>query len=379
MSDRKSWLIWLEKVARPILEAGSCGKLHERMPVETTGNPEQAAFRTHLEAIGRSLCGIAPWLECENLQGDEAELQKNFREMALATIDHATKPGGPDRCNFSGVNQPLVDAAFLAHALLRAPKQLAASLSDDSKENLIACLYETRQLQAYFNNWLLFAAMVEAGLDLLGEEPDLMRIDYAIRQHEQWYLGDGIYGDGPQFHWDHYNSYVIQPMLVDINDHFETQPPQGFRGFGEKMRQRFSRYATIQERLIASDGSFPAIGRSLCYRAGAFQALAQAALQHRLEEKLNPAAVRCALYAVIDRTLSPSASFDDNGWLRPGLAGHQPSLGENYISTGSLYLCAAAFLPLGLDPRDPFWADADADWTAKRIWAGGDMPKDSAL
>ena len=33
-----------------------------------------------------------------------------------------------------------------------------------------------------------------------------MRIDYALRQHEQWYKGDGIYGDGPQFHFDYYNA-----------------------------------------------------------------------------------------------------------------------------------------------------------------------------
>ena len=43
-----------------------------------------------------------------------------------------------------------------------------------------------------------------------------MRVDYALRQHMGWYLGDGVYGDGPEFHWDYYNSFVIQPMLVDV-------------------------------------------------------------------------------------------------------------------------------------------------------------------
>lgn len=58
--------------------------------------------------------------------------------------------------------------------------------------------------------------MVETALYHMGEECDFMRIDYALRQHEQWYQGDGLYGDGPQFHADYYNSFVIQPMLVDI-------------------------------------------------------------------------------------------------------------------------------------------------------------------
>ena len=45
-----------------------------------------------------------------------------------------------------------------------------------------------------------------------------MRVDYALRQHAQWYKGDGVYGDGPEFHFDYYNSFVIQPMLLDVLD-----------------------------------------------------------------------------------------------------------------------------------------------------------------
>lgn len=63
---------------------------------------------------------------------------------------------------------------------------------------------------------LLFPAIIETFLYRIGEEWDPMRVDYAIRQHEQWYKGDGIYGGGPFFHWDYYNSFVIQPMILDI-------------------------------------------------------------------------------------------------------------------------------------------------------------------
>ena len=41
---------------------------------------------------------------------------------------------------------------------------------------------------------------------------------HSLRQHDEWYKGDGMYGDGPQFHWDYYNSYVIQPMLLNVLD-----------------------------------------------------------------------------------------------------------------------------------------------------------------
>jgi hypothetical protein len=126
----------------------------------------------------------------------------------------------------------------------------------------------------------------------------------------------------------------------------------------------------------------------LC-RCGAFQHLAQAALQQFLPPEVPPAAARCALTAVIRRTLDAPGTFDGDGWLQVGLCGHQPGLGacvhacmrgvhqrasipagEEYISTGSLYLATTAFLPLGLPPSHAFWADPDAPWTAKRVWNG---------
>ena len=68
-----------------------------------------------------------------------------------------------------------------------------------------------------------------------------------------------------------------------------------------------------------------------------------------------PAQARAALDAVIRRTLDAPGTFDADGWLQIGLCGHQPGVGERYISTGSLYLATTAFLPLGLPPDDPFW------------------------
>ncbi len=70
--------------------------------------------------------------------------------------------------------------------------------------------------------------------------------------------------------------------------------------------------------------------------------------------------------------MSANNMFDENGWLRVGVYGHQPRMGEGYISTGSLYLCSAVFLPLGLDADTPFWKDAPLPWTQKRIWDGED-------
>src|SRR6185295_12983891 len=122
----------------------------------------------------------------------------------------------------------------------------------------------------------------------------------------------------------------------------------------EAMETRARRYAAVQERLIAPDGSFPPLGRSLPYRCGAFHLLAQTALRRSLPEGVSPAQARGALGAAIRRTLEAPGTFDDRDWLQVGQAGHQPHLAEPYISTGSLYLCTVAFLPLGLPAQDAF-------------------------
>src|SRR4029078_7300158 len=96
--------------------------------------------------------------------------------------------------------QPLVDAAFLAQGLLRAPRALRDQLDPTTKRQLVYALESTRAIVARYNNWVLFSATVEAGLRSLGASWDRLRVDYALRQHEQWYKGDGLYGHGPLFH-----------------------------------------------------------------------------------------------------------------------------------------------------------------------------------
>ena len=83
--------------------------------------------------------------------------------------------------------------------------------------------------------------------------------------------------------------------------------------------------------------------------------------------------------AVISRQASAPGTFDSNGWLRVGFAGNQIQMGETYINTGSVYLCCAAFLPLGLSESDPFWAAPGRDWTSRKAWNGVDVGLDHAM
>jgi hypothetical protein len=379
--DRKKWLTIVEQVAQPVLEAISRQRLRATMPVECVKGQESArAESTHLEAVGRLLCGLAPWLEAgPGPSPAEEALRLRYREWARLAIRYGTDPKSPDAFNFGTNQQSLVDAAFLALGIVRAPNELWAKLDGTTKENLIRALIETRKVQPGFNNWLLFSAIVEAMLCKYGQSWDTMRIDYALRQHQQWYKGDGLYGDGPDFHWDYYNSYVIQPMLLNALDAVSKTTQRWEILFRKPFEARARRYAAIQERLISPEGAFPAIGRSLAYRYGAFHHLAEMSLRHQLPEGVHPAQVRCGLTAVMSRMNAARGTFDDKGWLTIGFAGHQPSTGEPYISTGSLYLCSAAWLPLGLPSTDEFWSAPAQPWTQQKAWSGADIKTEYAI
>jgi hypothetical protein len=102
-------------------------------------------------------------------------------------------------------------------------------------------------------------------------------------------------------------------------------------------------------------------------------------LRRQLPPDVAPEQVRPALTAVMRRMIEAPGAFDAKGWLNIGFAGHQPSIGETYISTGSLYLCSAAWLPLGLPAADPFWSAPSKQWTSQKAWGGVDLVADHAI
>lgn len=377
--DRASWVAMLDRICRPVFAALSERKLKQLMPVEAyAGEQQHRRQTTYLEALGRGLAGMAPWLEHGPDSGPEGDLRRRYCDWALAGIAAAVDKRSPDYMDFGGDRQTIVDTAFLAVALLRAPNQLIAKLPAATRTQLADAMRATRGQMANYNNWLLFAAAIEAGLHALGEPWDRMRVDYALREHANWYLGDGVYGDGPNFHQDYYNSFVIHPFLLTLMDSV-GKLEHAWAEMAEGIHTRATRYAALQERMIAPDGTYPVVGRSITYRCGAFQVLADIALRKSLPKEVTPEQVRGALTAVIGKTMDAPGTFDANGWLRIGLAGHQPSLGEVYISTGSLYLCTAAFLPLGLPAEDNFWSGPAAPWTSVKAWGGVDLASDHAI
>ena len=190
-------------------------------------------------------------------------------------------------------------------------------LDSATKDNLVAALVKTRKLQPSFNNWLLFSAMIEAFFCKYGRAWDTVRIDYALRQVQEWYKGDGTYGDGPEFRWDYLDSFVIHPMLLSILDAVQTITDR-WTFLRKTVEERARRYAAVQERLISPEGTIPPVGRSLSYRFGTLHHLAEMAWRRDLPEGVSPAQVRCAMTAVMTRMIEAPGTFDSKGWLTIG-------------------------------------------------------------
>ena len=377
--DRKYWVETMTRIAYPVLHNLSEGTLKKNMPFESLSDDSLRKEVSYLEAVGRTLCGIAPWLELGVDETEEGKLRGEYIQMALKGLRNAVDPKSPDYLMFDARHhQPLVDAAFLVQGILRAPKQLWTNLDKETQARLITELKKSRAIRPKESNWLLFASMVEAALLEFTGECELNPIHYALKRHKEWYKGDGWYGDGRNFHLDYYNSYVIQPMLIDVLSVMKKHEVEG-ADFYDVQLQRLIRYADQQEKMISPEGTYPVLGRSMGYRFGAFQVLAQVSWMKLLPEHIKPAQVRCALTKVMKRQLI-KGTFDKDGWLNLGFCGHQPEIADRYVSTGSNYLCTFIFLPLGLQADDEFWTAKPEEWSSVKIWSGSrDIKKDGSI
>jgi hypothetical protein len=379
-TGRAVWIKYVDKIARPVLSNLANNTLKEKMPLVLSERVDNITARTkaaYLEAFARTLSGIAPWLQSG--EGDDAEkkLRDEYRQLALKALANSVNPRAKDYLQWEG-GQPLVDASFLSLALIRCP-WLWENSDTATQHNVQAAFLLTRNTVPVYSNWLLFSAMIETFFCNYNLPYDKLRIDFGIKEFSNhWYVGDGLFSDGMEFHFDYYNSYVIQPYLQTIVGVINKKDST-YKIFAPKLNRISKRYAVIQERLINTDGSFPVTGRSITYRGGAFHHLANMALTHQLPNELDPAQIRGALTAVLKKTLDAPQTFNEKGWLNIGLYGSQPGLAEGYINTGSVYLCSEIFLPLGLPASDDFWTKPDAPWTSVKIWSGQNMHADHAV
>ena len=197
MGDRPFWVAQLDKMVRPVIRSLAHDSLRINMPTTVSihiDNAEQRQKVAYLEILGRTLSGIAPWLQLEGGNPEEVALRNQYREWVLQGLKVALDSNAKDFLRFDITGQQLVDASYLAFAFIRAP-WLWQHLDTVTRERLVASIRMTRRFKPVFSNWLLFSAMNEAFLANFGYDWDPMRVDYALMQLEEWYRGDGMYSE----------------------------------------------------------------------------------------------------------------------------------------------------------------------------------------
>ena len=395
-SDREIWVETLYQMSAPVLSAMAEGRLQQEMSLEKgtlelspswDGRDKKVSY---MEAFGRLMAGLAPWLSLPDDDTAEGAMRKQLREWALKAYANAVDPESPDYLGWKSGGQTLVDAAYVVESLYRGYDALWKPLDEVTKQRYIAELQGLHRYDPPYTNWLLFVAMEECFLKYVGADYDQYRIHLALNKVEEWYVGDGWYSDGPAFAFDYYNSYVIQPMYVECLEMIKAKSPHDtwltrdkgpFNGVQKRYEQavkRMQKFGVILERLISPEGTYPVFGRSIPYRTAVFQPLAQLAWREQLPQELTGAQVRCGMTAVLKQMFyRPGVSnFNEGGFLTIGFVGNHPNVADWYTNNGSLYMASLSFLPLGLPADHPFWTAPAEKWTSKKAWDGDDFPKD---
>ena len=376
-TDRQVWADLCYKISQPVLENMSKGNFQKDFPLELSptwdGRDTKVAY---LETFARLMAGISPWLALPDDGTPEGKQRKQLHEWAIQAYKNAVDPNSPDKITWlTNTSQPLCDASYLVESFMRAPEATWGQLDELTKKRYIEGLKSLRTIRPAYNNWLLFRAMVEVFFMSIGEDVDEYALSVGLQKMSEWYLSDGWYSDGPEYAMDYYNSYVMHPMMVEVVEMCKKHKFSTPISLDLAVK-RMNRFNTILERFISPEGAYPAVGRSVIYRMGAFQTLAMSAWKYGLPKDLTNGSVRSALTCVMKRMFAVDGNFDDKGYLRLGFAGHQPNLANYYSDNGSLYMTSLVFMPLGLPADHPFWTAPAEPWTSQKAWSGQEFPED---
>ena len=86
-ADREIWVKTLVRLADPVLSNLANETLKKEMPYESLA-PNRQRF-SYLEAVGRTVCGIAPWLELGEDDTPEGQLRKKYIELTVKGISNS--------------------------------------------------------------------------------------------------------------------------------------------------------------------------------------------------------------------------------------------------------------------------------------------------
>lgn len=296
-----------------------------------------------VEGVVRPLWGLVPLA----MGGGGTDHWPLLRRVIAEGVD-------PDHPNYWGPihdhSQRAVEMAAIGMMLMLLPEQAWRPLETQEKENLVAWIDDIQRVELVDNNWLFFAILVQEGLRRIGRADlvDEALHDRYLARIEEWYLGDGWYGDGPELPVDHYNGFAMHFYALLYAQYAEAADPARCHRF----RQRAGLFAVQFAQWFAESGETVMVGRSLIYRfaTAAFWGIATTAEQ----DELSVGAIK-GIWARQIRSWRNLPIFTSDGLLTRGYSYPNLIMSEEYNSPTSPYWAMKAFFPLALPEDSAFW------------------------
>ncbi|MFD1910923.1 DUF2264 domain-containing protein [Halodurantibacterium flavum] len=296
-----------------------------------------------VEGVVRPLWGLVPLA----MGGGSTEHWPLLRRVIAEGVD-------PAHQNYWGPvhdhSQRAVEMAAIGMMLMLLPEEGWYPFEECERDNLVAWIDAIQRVELVDNNWLFFAILVQAGLRRIGRA-DL--VDEALHERyltriEEWYLGDGWYGDGPELPIDHYNGFAMHFYALLYAQYAEAADAARCRRF----RQRAGLFAVQFAQWFAESGETVMVGRSLIYRfaTAAFWGIAATAEQ----DELSIGAIK-GIWARQIRSWRNLPIFTSDGLLTRGYGYPNLIMSEEYNSPTSPYWAMKAFFPLAWGEDSDFW------------------------
>lgn len=320
--------------------------------------PDGTRLKSCCTPSGKTYVSVARMLPALVESSDPRHL-----EIVASIFRHAFDPRHAHFWGYAPPDRPTqrsVEAALVAHALCRAPREILANLSSEQRANIQKWLASCTQVAERKNNHAWFTACNQAA------RLELSRTFDEFSGDEAWMLADlaamdalaaagttedGWYTDSPdQPIYDVYNFYVFPNFPLMWGAMVGARYPD----WNDRFRGRIEKFLERTPYFFAANGAHPLMGRSLIYR---WAVLSPLVLGYR--EKLWPHSAGL-LRRIVRKQLEYHGSlgcFDERrGKLREGYSREEtPAAREGYIDNGHPYWAMLGFAFLGIRRSDPFW------------------------
>lgn len=353
---RTHWEEAFSALVEPLVHSASPGGARLLLPGPISSH---GVLATELEGFTRAFMMSAPWLAtgraCVGRDGP-IDLAGFFARGTLAGTDPAhPEHWGPVRDR----SQHLVELAALGWALVVSREAIWDRFDARQRRQVGDYLARAHACDYFDNNWRLFAAVTHAACKRL----DLPHDPGAVARHltavERMYLGDGWYGDGDRDQVDHYSAWGFNTWGLM----WAWLDGDALPDLRDRILSRARAFVAGLPYLVASDGGFPAFGRSISYRFALVTPIVLGALLGSSD--LPPGQGRAACSLVMQHFLSRPV-LTARGHLAAGFIEGKTAPLERYSGAGSPYWAGMVFTAFLMPPEHPFWSAIEVPLPAQQ-------------